>query len=102
MYPHERSLVEEMKDKPFALIGVNSDKDVARAKKAVADNKLNWRSFHAGPQGAGGPIPEAWAIKGWPTIVVLDGERKIHYRGHDGEEATKVAKELVARMTAGK
>ena len=102
MYPHERSLVEEMKDKPFALIGVNSDKEVARAKKAVADNKLNWRSFHAGPQGAGGPIPKAWAIKGWPTIVVLDGERKIHYRGHDGEEATKVAKELVARMTAGK
>ena len=102
MYPHERSLVEEMKDKPFALIGVNSDKEVARAKKAVADNKLNWRSFHAGPQGAGGPIPKAWAIKGWPTIVVLDGERKVHYRGHDGEEATKVAKELVARMTAGK
>ena len=102
MYPHERSLVEEMKDKPFALIGVNSDKEVARAKKAVADHKLNWRSFHAGPQGAGGPIPKAWAIKGWPTIVVLDGERKVHYRGHDGEEATKVAKELVARMTAGK
>jgi hypothetical protein len=102
MYPHERSLVEEMKDKPFALIGVNSDKEVARAKKAVADNNLNWRSFHAGPQGAGGPIPKAWAIKGWPTIVVLDGERKVHYRGHDGEEATKVAKELVARMTAGK
>ena len=73
MYPHERSLVEEMKDKPFALIGVNSDKDVARARKAVADNQLNWRSFHAGPQGAGGPIPKAWAIKGWPTIVVLDG-----------------------------
>ncbi len=36
MYPHERSLVEEMKDKPFALIGVNSDKELARAKKAVA------------------------------------------------------------------
>ncbi len=102
MYPHERSLVEEMKDKPFALIGVNSDKDVARARKAVADNQLNWRSFHAGPQGAGGPIPKAWAIKGWPTIVVLDGERKIHYRGHDGEEATRIATELVARMTAGK
>jgi len=24
---------------------------------------------------------------------------KIHYRGHDGEEATKVAEELVAKMT---
>ncbi len=101
MYPHERSLVDEMKDKPFALSGVNSDKDVARAKKAVADNELNWRSFHCGPKGTGGPIPAAWAIKGWPTIVVLDAEMRIHYRGHDGDEATKVAKQLVAKMGGG-
>lgn len=101
MYPHERSLVDEMKDKPFALIGVNSDKDIARAKKAVADNNLNWRSFHAGPDGTRGPIPKAWAIQGWPTIVVLDGEGVIHYRGHDGEEATGIAKALVGKMAAG-
>jgi len=25
MYPHERSLVQKMEGKPFALIGVNSD-----------------------------------------------------------------------------
>ncbi|MFY9345892.1 MAG: hypothetical protein WAT39_25595 [Planctomycetota bacterium] len=102
MFPHERSLVEEMKDKPFALIGVNSDKEVARAKKSVADNNLNWRSFHCGPQATRGPIPKAWAVKGWPTIVVLDAEFKIHYRGHDGDEATKVAKGLVEKMSAGK
>jgi hypothetical protein len=101
MYPHERSLVDEMKDKPFALIGVNSDKDIARAKKAIADNKLNWRSFHAGPDGTRGPIPKAWAIQGWPTIVVLDGEGVIHYRGHDGDAATEVAKALVGKLTAG-
>jgi hypothetical protein len=27
MIPHERSLVERLKDKPFALLGVNSDVD---------------------------------------------------------------------------
>jgi hypothetical protein len=101
MYPHERSLVEEMKDKPFALLGVNSDRDVARAKKAVADNQLNWRSFHAGPQGAGGPIPTAWKVRGWPTIVVLDGERRVHYRGHSGDKATEVAKALVETAMVG-
>ncbi len=102
MYPHERSLVEEMKDKPFALIGVNSDKELARAKKAVAENKLNWRSFQNQPAGQDRPISADWAVKGWPTIVVLDAEMKIHYRGHDGEEATKVAKDLVAKATGGK
>jgi hypothetical protein len=100
MYPHERSLVEEMKDKPFALIGVNSD-NIERAKKAIAENNLNWRSFWAGPQGTRGPIPTAWGVRGWPTIVVLDAEMKIQYRGHNGDEATKVAKKLVDAMAAG-
>ncbi len=102
MYPHERSLVEEMKDQPFALIGVNSDREVAKAKTAVADNGINWRSFHAGPKGTRGPIPTAWAVRGWPTVVVLDEHMRIHYRGHSGDEATKVAKDLVAKLAAGK
>jgi len=96
MYPHERSLVEEMKDKPFALIGVNSDSTVERAKKAVAENQLNWRSFQN--KGSGGEISQDWAVRGWPTVVILDSEMKIHYRGHSGDEATKVAEALVAKM----
>jgi hypothetical protein len=91
-----------MKDKPFALIGVNSDKNVATAKKAIETNKLNWRSFACGPEGTGGPIPKAWAVTGWPTIVVMDEHMTIHYRGHSGPEATEVAKKLVAKMTDAK
>jgi hypothetical protein len=99
MYPHERSLVEEMKDKPFALIGVNSDSTVEKAKAAIAKNKLNWRSFQN--KGNGGEISKDWAVAGWPTVVILDENMKIHYRGHDGEAATKIAEELVAKMEAG-
>jgi hypothetical protein len=99
MYPHERSLVEEMKDKPFALIGVNSDQTVERAKKAIAENNLNWRSFQN--KGNGGEISKDWAVQGWPTVVILDAEMKIRYRGHSGEEATKIAEALVAKMTTG-
>jgi hypothetical protein len=99
MYPHERSLVEEMKDKPFALIGVNSDRTIERAKKAIAENNLNWRSFQN--KGNDGEISKDWAVQGWPTVVILDSEMKIHYRGHDGEAATKVAEALVAKMTGG-
>ena len=99
MYPHERSLVEEMKDQPFALVGVNSDRTIERAKKAIAENKLNWRSFQNQEQGREQQISADWAVKGWPTVVVLDSEFKIHYRGHDGDKATEVAKELVAKMT---
>ena len=98
MYPHERSLVEELKDQPFALIGVNSDKSVEVAKKAIEENNLNWRSFQNKPEGADKAIADDWAVKGWPTIVVLDAEMKIRYRGHDGHAASDVAKELLAKM----
>jgi AhpC/TSA family len=95
MYPHERSLVEELKDQPFALVGVNSD-GLDRAKKAVAENKLTWRSFQNQPEGQKVAIADDWVVSGWPTIVVLDREQKIRYRGHDGEAATKVVRDLLA------
>jgi len=98
MYPHERSLVIEMTGKPFALLGVNSDSTIERAKKAIADNKLNWRSFQNSPEGAESKISTAWGVKGWPTVVVLDEDFRIRYRGHDGNKAMEVAKRLVAEL----
>ena len=88
-----------MKDKPFALIGVNSD-DVPRAKKAIEENKLNWRSFQNSPEGAETPISKDWYVSGWPTIVVLDAEMRIRYRGHNGHAASDVAKQLVEELEA--
>ncbi len=96
MYAHERSLVDEMKDKPFALIGINSD-ELEDAKKAVEKNKLNWRSFQNSGEGRA-DISADWFVQGWPTIVVLDEEGRIHYRGHDGYAATDIAKELTAKL----
>ena len=39
MYPHERSLVKKLADKPFALVGVNSDDDLDELKKVLAEEK---------------------------------------------------------------
>jgi peroxiredoxin len=100
MYPHERSLVEELKDEPFALIGVNSD-SVETAKKAIEKNGLNWRSFQNSVKGKS-KISADWVIEGWPTVVILDADMKIRYRGHDGEAATEVARELLAEMEHAK
>jgi hypothetical protein len=35
LYPHERSLAKTFKDKPFVIIGVNSDKDIDRLKSRI-------------------------------------------------------------------
>ena len=69
MYAHERSLVKRLEDKPFALLGVNSDTDKDALKKAMEKEHITWRSFWNGPEGTGGPISTKWNVHGWPTTV---------------------------------
>ena len=71
MYPHERALVKRMENRPFALIGVNSDKDKAVLKKAMEKEQITWRSFWDGGS-TKGPISTKWQVRGWPTLYIID------------------------------
>ena len=95
MYPHERSLVKELADEPFALVGVNSDSDLEALQQVLETEEITWRSFWNGPQGTSGPISTKWNVQGWPTIYILDHEGKIHFKGHSLPD--DVVKDLVAK-----
>ncbi len=97
MYPHERSLVKKLSDKPFALIGVNSDPDLAEIRKIVKEKELTWRSFWNGPKGTQGPISTQWNVQGWPTIYVIDHEGVIRYKDVRGERLDAAIEELVSK-----
>jgi len=71
MYPHERSLVEKYQDKPFVIVGVNSDSNREQLKKTVVREKLTWRSFWDGGT-TQGPIASRWNVFGWPTVYLID------------------------------
>lgn len=86
-----------MKGRPFALIGVSSDAP-DRAGAAVADNGINRRSFQDAPEGATSKISEDWLLNSWPTIVVLDADFRIRYRGMDADVATEIARDLVNEL----
>jgi hypothetical protein len=99
MYPHERSLVKKLENKPFVLIGVNSDKDKVELKKSMEEEKITWRSFWNGPEGTSGPISKKWNVRGWPTLFVIDHQGVIRqkYLGSPGDEVLdRVIDELVA------
>ncbi|MEL7498889.1 MAG: TlpA disulfide reductase family protein [Planctomycetota bacterium] len=98
MYPHERSLVKKLADKPFALIGVNSDKDLDKIKEIVQEKNITWRSFWNGPEGTSGPISTKWNVTGWPTIYVLDAEGKIRFKNVRGDSMDRALEELLAEM----
>ncbi|MGI9245076.1 MAG: peroxiredoxin family protein [Verrucomicrobiales bacterium] len=98
MYPHERSLVARMKDKPFTLLGVNSD-PADRYKKAIEENNITWPSFWDGGS-TGGPIATKWAVSGWPTIYVLDSEGVIRYKDVRGKAMDEAVNQLLKEMKA--
>ena len=82
-----------LKDKPFALIGVhlNYDNDDATKVKAVmVKEQLNWRT--SVDRGA---IAEKWKPAGTPNFYIIDPEGVIRYTwaGAPGEKAIDSALE---------
>ncbi len=96
MYPHERSLVKRLKDEPFALLGINSDRDREKIKQTCKDKKITWRSFWNGGS-TNGPISTAWNVRGWPTIYILDDKGVIRFKGPRG---AAMGRRLAATATA--
>ena len=80
MYPHERSLVETYQDRPFAIVGVNSDPSTEFLREVMKEKDLTWTSFFDGG-GTGGPIATKWGVHGWPTVFVIDHSGVIRQRG---------------------
>jgi len=82
MVPHEKSLVNRLPDKSFALVGVNGDVDPKQLRDVIENEQITWRSFknRVGGQQA---ISEKWNIPGWPTLYLIDQQGIIRNRWTD-------------------
>ena len=96
MIPHEKALVERLKDKPFALLGINSDGDAAALRKIIKEQGITWRNAVDG--GTDGPIATKWNVQGWPTIYVLDAKGVIRFTEARDEAMDKAVDELLKEM----
>ena len=87
--------MKNLKDRPFALLGIHIGGSDAKQLKAVMEKeKLSWRSFvDAGTAGLG-PIATRWNLSATPTFYVIDHRGVIRYRwaGAPGEKAMDAAK----------
>jgi hypothetical protein len=99
MYPDERSLVARMADRPFALLGVNSDADLEILKSRMKEESITWRSWRNGGSTTG-PISTRWNVRGWPTIYLVDSGGVIRHKGHSGDELMAAIDDLVDRAEA--
>ncbi len=96
-YPYQRLMQELYEDRPFAIVGVNSDTyDVAKTYKE--ETGLTYRSFWDGPVQDRGPIATAWNVVGWPTVYILDHEGTIRFAGERHEDTLKAVGQLMEEL----
>ena len=98
MLPHERELVERLKDQPFALIGINSDGEAEKVKEILAKNEITWRN--ALDVSTDGPLATQWNVSGWPTIYVIDARGVIRYRDVRDQAMEDAVMALLAELAA--
>jgi hypothetical protein len=97
MYPHERSLVKRFAESPFALLGVNSDRDREKLKEVMQEENITWRSFWNGGS-TRGPISNRWGVSGWPTIYVMDAKGVIRFKNVRGAAMDRAIEGLLEEM----
>ena len=90
-----------MADKPFVIIGLNSDQDIGKKaldeiQEIVKEKGLSWRSF----QNSGNEvlISQDWGVQSWPTTYLIDQDGKIRFHNIRGDDLDGAIEELMAEM----
>jgi peroxiredoxin len=96
MYPHERGLIERLKDKPFVLLSVNTDEGKETLRKSIETGEITWRCWCDG--GSDGPISTKWGVDAFPTVYILDSEGVIRFKNVRDEQLDKAVETLLKKM----
>jgi hypothetical protein len=94
MYPHERSLVKRLAGKPFALVGVNTDRSKEELKTVLQQEQITWRSFF---DGQGGSITQKYKIHAFPSLFVIDHKGAFRYK-FEGNPGDKVLDDIIDKL----
>jgi len=92
LHQHERSLVQRYRNRPFTLLGVNSDPDREVALAKCNKQGLHWQSWWDGPEG---PIAKEWQVEGWPSIFLIDAEGVVRHANLDPRNLERAIETLV-------
>lgn len=97
MLPHEREMVKKLEDRPFTLLGINSDGSRSALKDILEKEKITWPNIQDESPGTG-KIARKWNVHGWPTIYVLDHEGRIRFKGPRDKELLEAVEKLLGEM----
>ena len=77
--PELRELVAELPADRFALLGISVDEELETVTAFREREPMPWTNWHVGIES---DITRAWAVRGFPTYVLVDGQGVILARGN--------------------
>jgi hypothetical protein len=89
--------VKRLADKPFVLLGINSDEDREALKRTLLEEQITWRSWWD-EGNIEGPIHTTWQIQERPAIHILDDKGVIRYKNILPEEVDAAIERLLAEL----
>jgi thiol-disulfide isomerase/thioredoxin len=101
--PHKKDLVTRLEGKPFALIGITTDRNKEGFNSVRKEGSVTWRNSWQGSRA--GPLVQEWGVTEYPTVLVLDAKGVVRYRNVSGEALSAAVDVLlgeVERKSGGK
>jgi thiol-disulfide isomerase/thioredoxin len=94
--PQVKQLADDFRNQPVAVLGMNTDRNEEDAKFVVEKMSLTYPTLKATG------LPEKYGVRGFPTLVIIDQEGKVHdfhvgYSPTLHDEVSQVIKELLAK-----
>lgn len=98
MIPHERDLLVQMKDRPFALMGIDRSEssELAQLQAFLKREGVNW-PVCPGRSASGQDLFRTWKVHAIPVLYLIDDQGAIRQR-FDGYTEPKVLNEAVERL----
>ena len=96
MIPHERDLVNKLRGKPFAFIGISADHDLTELRRILKAERMTWPNIF---DGSHGNLLHQYDIHYFPTIFVLDAAGVIRFKDVRGADLEKAVEELLKART---
>ena len=72
--PQIKEVADHYRDKPVAVLGMNTDREATDAQFVVDQLKLNYPTLKATG------LPEKYGIQGFPTLIIIDAEGVVRAR----------------------
>jgi thiol-disulfide isomerase/thioredoxin len=96
MIPHEREMVEKLKDKPFSLISISADDTKEIVQEFLKNEKMPWTHWFEGQRDGG--IINDWNVRFYPTIYILDHKGVIRFKNLRGKNLEEAVEKLLAEQ----